>query len=74
MAGSTPFQKEAWTEYGIGTVVLFLRIVARIKVVGVKNWQGDDYFTLVALVFWTVGSISEMMKTDIDRLLLFRQS
>lgn len=55
MGTATPFQKEAWTEYGIGTAVIFLRILARAKVVGVKNWQGDDYFAIIALFFWTVS-------------------
>ncbi|KAL4770625.1 hypothetical protein BDW60DRAFT_208999 [Aspergillus nidulans var. acristatus] len=53
MATATPFQKEAWTEYGIGVVVLLLRLFARLKVVGIRNWQGDDYFSIVALIFWT---------------------
>lgn len=52
--GATPFQTEAWTEYGIGTLILFLRYFARWKAVGFKGWQGDDYFALLVLVFWTV--------------------
>lgn len=55
MAHATPFQKEAWTEYGIGVIILLLRIVARVRVVGFKNWQGDDYFVFVVLAFWTVN-------------------
>lgn len=51
----TPFQTEAWTEYGLGTVVLLLRYFARWKTVGFKNWQGDDLFAVLALVFWTVS-------------------
>lgn len=54
MATATPFQKEAWTEYGIGVIVLLLRLFARMKVVGIRNWQGDDYFSIIALIFWTV--------------------
>ncbi|KAM5346658.1 hypothetical protein ACJ41O_009663 [Fusarium nematophilum] len=50
---ATPFQTEAWTEYGLGTLVLFLRYFARWKAVGFKGYQGDDYFALAALVFWT---------------------
>ncbi|KAJ0423569.1 hypothetical protein BJY00DRAFT_321698 [Aspergillus carlsbadensis] len=53
MPGATPFQTEAWTEYSIGVVVILFRLFARFKVVGVKNWQGDDYFSIVALIFWT---------------------
>ncbi|GIK05363.1 hypothetical protein Aspvir_009471 [Aspergillus viridinutans] len=53
MGQATPFQKEAWTEYGIGVLIILGRIFARWKVVGVKNWQGDDYFAIAALLFWT---------------------
>lgn len=55
MAQATPFQKEAWSEYALGVCILLLRIFARIKVVGFKNWQGDDYFAILALIFWTVS-------------------
>nr|CEG03655.1 unnamed protein product [Fusarium acuminatum CS5907] len=50
---ATPFQTEAWTEYGLGALVLFLRYFARWKTVGFKGYQGDDYFALAAMVFWT---------------------
>ncbi|KAL3478165.1 hypothetical protein BJX99DRAFT_256716 [Aspergillus californicus] len=53
MPGATPFQKEAWTEYSLGVVILLVRLFARYKAVGIKNWQGDDWFTIIALVFWT---------------------
>ncbi|KXX83469.1 hypothetical protein MMYC01_200075 [Madurella mycetomatis] len=50
---ATPFQTEAWTEYGIGVIILLLRYFARWKIVGFRGWQGDDYFAVLALVFWT---------------------
>lgn len=50
---ATPFQTEAWTEYGIGSLVLLLRFFARWKTVGLKNWQGDDFFAMLSLIFWT---------------------
>ncbi|KAF4974677.1 hypothetical protein FZEAL_8448 [Fusarium zealandicum] len=50
---ATPFQTEAWVEYGLGTLVLVLRYFARWKAVGFKGYQGDDYFAALALVFWT---------------------
>ena len=55
MPQATPFQKEAWSEYALGVCVIMLRIFSRIKVVGFKNWQGDDYFAILALIFWTVS-------------------
>lgn len=53
---ATPFQTEAWAEYALGVVVLLLRYFARWKVVGFKGWDGDDYFAVATLVFWTVSS------------------
>ncbi|TQN68540.1 hypothetical protein CSHISOI_06905, partial [Colletotrichum shisoi] len=50
---ATPFQTEAWTEYGLGVLVILLRIFSRWKIVGF-NWQGDDYFAILCLVFWTL--------------------
>ncbi|KAL7945277.1 hypothetical protein V8C42DRAFT_322680 [Trichoderma barbatum] len=49
---ATPFQVEAWTEYAIGTVVILARIACRCSIVGL-NWDGDDYFAVIALFFWT---------------------
>ncbi|KAI8312952.1 hypothetical protein K4K61_009340 [Colletotrichum sp. SAR11_59] len=49
---ATPFQVEAWTEYAIGLLVLLVRIVYRSTIVG-TNWEGDDYFALIAVFFWT---------------------
>lgn len=55
MGESTPFQREAWTEYAIGVAVLFLRYFARWRAVGFRKWQGDDIFAVLSLVFWTVS-------------------
>ncbi|GAB1218289.1 hypothetical protein ATERTT37_007543 [Aspergillus terreus] len=73
MGTGTPFQKEAWTEYGIGTVIILLRILARAKVVGVKNWQGDDYFTIIALLFWTVSHMPAFPKAELTMLEMIGQ-
>lgn len=52
---TTPFQTEAWTEYGLGSLVFMLRYFARRKTVGFKGWGADDLFACLALVFWTVS-------------------
>ncbi|KAL7915345.1 hypothetical protein GGI35DRAFT_436665 [Trichoderma velutinum] len=49
---ATPFQVEAWTEYAIGTLVILARIACRCSIVG-WNWEGDDYFAVIAIFFWT---------------------
>ncbi|KAM3436357.1 hypothetical protein NHJ13734_005127 [Beauveria thailandica] len=47
----TPFQIEAWVEFAIGITILFSRIAYRTKLVGFRNWAGDDYFAVAAVVF-----------------------
>ncbi|PVI03300.1 hypothetical protein DM02DRAFT_612376 [Periconia macrospinosa] len=49
---SNPFQIEAWSEYGVGMAILLGRIAFRCTQVGMK-WEGDDYFTILAVVFFT---------------------
>ncbi|PGH08929.1 hypothetical protein GX51_00986 [Blastomyces parvus] len=49
---ATPFQTEAWTEYGIGLLILFIRIIYRCRLIG-RKWDGDDYFAALAVIFWT---------------------
>lgn len=50
---ATPFQKEAWTEYALGILILFLRIFVRCRNISL-NWDGDDYFAAIAVFFWAV--------------------
>lgn len=54
----TPFQIEAWIEYVIGMLILIIRIAYRARKVG-KNWNGDDYFAVLAVVFLTVWLYSQ---------------
>ncbi|KAG5982187.1 hypothetical protein E4U55_002205 [Claviceps digitariae] len=49
---ATPFQVEAWTEFGIGILILLVRIAYRTSLVG-WEWQGDDYFAVAAVFFLT---------------------
>ncbi|CAI6338866.1 unnamed protein product [Periconia digitata] len=49
---SNPFQIEAWSEYGVGMAILLVRIAYRCTQVGLK-WEGDDYFAVLACVFFT---------------------
>ncbi|THC87313.1 hypothetical protein EYZ11_013240 [Aspergillus tanneri] len=58
MAGpATPFQVEVWIEYGIGVLILLLRIFARLMTTRFGIWDGDDYFTILVLLFWTAQSL-----------------
>jgi hypothetical protein len=51
---SNPFQVEAWSEYSVGMVIILVRIFARCRQIG-RNWEGDDWFALISIVFWTVS-------------------
>lgn len=53
--GQTPFQVEGWVEWSLGVAIILLRLYARWKAVGFKGWKGDDYFSVIALVLWTVS-------------------
>lgn len=55
MGETTPFQKEAWAEYSFGACLLFSRYLVRWWAVGFKRWEGDDFFAILALIFWTVS-------------------
>lgn len=49
---SNPFHTEAWTEYGLGMVILLTRIATRCWQVVLK-WDGDDYFAVLSAIFFT---------------------
>ncbi|KAH8672650.1 hypothetical protein BGZ60DRAFT_282835 [Tricladium varicosporioides] len=50
------FLQEAWALYGIGAVVLLLRFATRIKTVGFKGFQGDDYMSILVLALFTMDA------------------
>lgn len=47
------FSIEAWTLLGIGIMVTLLRTYARVKFVGFKNLQPDDYLVWVGVVSYS---------------------
>ncbi|KAK6360017.1 hypothetical protein TWF696_001138 [Orbilia brochopaga] len=55
---------EQWAEYGVGMAVFCLRIVARIKVVGIKGFSGDDYLVPFAMMFYTMQLITHQVMHD----------
>ncbi|KAF4631605.1 hypothetical protein G7Y89_g6523 [Cudoniella acicularis] len=50
------FLREAWALYGIGATVLLLRFATRIKTVGYKGSQGDDYMSILVLALFTMDA------------------
>jgi hypothetical protein len=47
---STNFILEDWLEYSIGVCIIFLRYCIRIRTVGSRGFQGDDYMTVLVRV------------------------
>lgn len=50
------FLREEWTLYGVGAAVLLLRFAIRIKTVGFKGFQGDDYMSILVLALFTMDA------------------
>lgn len=44
---------EMWTLYAFGTVVIFLRVFCRWRLVGIFNFKPDDYLVLLAWAVYT---------------------
>ncbi|KAF4989001.1 hypothetical protein FDECE_14855 [Fusarium decemcellulare] len=59
------YQIETWAEYGFCTLLMFLRMISRIRVRGLKGLDGDDYLIPVAFVILTVMSVAAVhVSTD----------
>ena len=49
------FLPEVWTLYSIGIAILLLRFATRLKTVGLRGFQGDDYMSILTVTFYTAG-------------------
>ncbi|GLI81175.1 hypothetical protein PoHVEF18_009547 [Penicillium ochrochloron] len=52
------FERETWTLYSVGVFGAVLRFVARIRRLGIRNLQVDDYLMMFALVWYTILSVA----------------
>ncbi|KAL4917787.1 hypothetical protein BDW62DRAFT_217806 [Aspergillus aurantiobrunneus] len=73
------FARETWTLYGVGMLGVVLRFVARIRRLGIRNLQADDYLMVFAVVWYTIlcvalnsvasgGGSNLMTQEDVDNL------
>jgi len=51
------FLLEIWIEYGLGIFIVFLRFCIRVRTVGFRGFQGDDYLTIVVFALYTMDQI-----------------
>ncbi|KAL4989897.1 hypothetical protein BDW68DRAFT_175453 [Aspergillus falconensis] len=49
---------ETWSEYGIGIFFLLLRLVARLKMGGIRGLRLDDAFAVLAMIFFTMQTVN----------------
>ncbi|KAJ5883502.1 uncharacterized protein N7473_010388 [Penicillium subrubescens] len=52
------FERETWTLYSVGVLGAVLRFVARIRRLGIRNLQVDDYLMMFAVVWYTILSVA----------------
>ncbi|KAJ5826660.1 hypothetical protein N7447_003423 [Penicillium robsamsonii] len=48
------FCRETWTLYSVGVLSAVLRFVARVRRLGIRNLQVDDYLMLFAVLWYTI--------------------
>lgn len=47
---------EVWGSYVFGLLLLALRFIVRLRSVGLRGFQGDDYLVYVVVVLYTVDA------------------
>ncbi|KAE8355641.1 hypothetical protein BDV28DRAFT_145965 [Aspergillus coremiiformis] len=64
------FLPEQWTEFGLGVLIIFVRMAVRIRTVGVRGFQGDDYFAFLAIALLAMDGVtvhlSYVLGTSLD--------
>lgn len=51
------FLVETWSLYALGAALLLVRFAVRFRTVGPKEFQGDDYFAMATLLFFTLDAL-----------------
>jgi hypothetical protein len=65
---------ETWTLYAVGSVVIFMRIVTRLRTIGIRNFQPDDYLIFLSWATYTtmtvaahiVGGLGDLHALDME--------
>ncbi|KAE8393467.1 hypothetical protein BDV23DRAFT_191650 [Aspergillus alliaceus] len=52
------FLPEQWAEFGFGVLIIFVRMGVRIRTVGLRGFQGDDYFAFLAIALLTMDGVT----------------
>ncbi|KAI7670935.1 hypothetical protein KC322_g16075, partial [Hortaea werneckii] len=52
------YLREVWILYGIGVLIYFLRFCVRLRTVGVRHFQGDDWMSIGVLLCYTADAVT----------------
>lgn len=55
------YLKEVWGLFGVGVLVFALRFLVRLRAVGIRGLQGDDYMAIVVLCCYVVDAVTVTM-------------
>ncbi|EME43792.1 hypothetical protein DOTSEDRAFT_171646 [Dothistroma septosporum NZE10] len=56
--GDRLYKPEIWTWFGIGTIVTMTRLVIRLRKVGLKDFQGDDFLAMAVWMCFAGKSVA----------------
>ncbi|KAF1343734.1 hypothetical protein BDV97DRAFT_403328 [Delphinella strobiligena] len=57
--------QEEWAWYVVGMVIILTRFAVRIRTVGLKGFQGDDYMSMMTIIFFTLDAIIVQVVSDV---------
>ncbi|KAI7530867.1 hypothetical protein KC331_g14438 [Hortaea werneckii] len=52
------YLREVWILYGIGVLIYFLRFCVRLRTVGIRHFQGDDWTSIAVLLCYTADAVT----------------
>ncbi|KAF2163906.1 hypothetical protein M409DRAFT_25683 [Zasmidium cellare ATCC 36951] len=52
------YLEEVWALFGVGVVILIVRFLVRLRTVGLRQFQGDDYMSFVVLGCYTADAVT----------------
>lgn len=52
------YLQEVWALFGLGVVVIVIRFLVRLRQVGLRQFQGDDYMAFIVLGCYTADAIT----------------
>lgn len=55
------FLREVWGLFGVGVGIMVLRFIVRIRAVGIRGFEGDDWTAIAVLLCYTCDAVTVQM-------------